>query len=353
MRNLYVHVPFCRSRCSYCDFAIQVGRVNEEDYLRGLSAELTAKRYTQSEPIDTVFFGGGTPSLLSADGVGSVIEMLGATAASEVTLEANPEDITLERCDEYATVGVNRISIGVQSLDDAVLGYFGRNHSAAQGMEAVLQARASAIASVSVDVIFGAPIEDMASWTRTLEGVLGCDVDHVSAYGLTVETATVLGVAGVIVPDTVAALRYERASEVLEGQAYRWYEISNWARAGFESRHNWNYWMHGDYLGVGPGAHSKADRERSWNVASYPRYMMRVSSGLDPTDGVERLSNDAIALEHWYLGLRTRVGVATDRRVPEWARGFIEVREGRWTLTSRGRMQTDAVVTRLGRDGVF
>ncbi len=344
--SVYVHVPFCRARCTYCDFAIQVGSRDDPRFSDLVVAELELRGYGAQNP-ETVFFGGGTPSLLDPLQVERILARVGVMERAEVSLEANPEDVDEARCALWVNAGVTRLSLGVQSFDEAILSYFGRHHSRVDALHAIATARASGFESVSIDVIYGAPGESEYSWRETIGKAIDAGVDHVSAYGLTVERATVLGARRTVVDDEVLARHYLIASELLEGAGFENYEISNWARPGHECRHNINYWRRGDYLGVGPSAHSKIDRMRSWNVSSWPRYQMRVEAGLIPQEGCEPETPESVDLEQLYLGLRTREGVPSRGEIPSWAKGLIVASENRWMLTREGRLQADAVVTRL------
>jgi len=344
--SVYVHVPFCRSRCSYCDFAIQVGTAGSGNFAGLILSEFDLRGY-EPDAVKTLFFGGGTPSLLNPSVIGQIVRRVGASELTEVSLEANPEDVTEEMCARLREEGVTRLSLGVQSFDETTLAYFGRHHGAKDALFAIKSARKGGFKSVSVDLIYGRPGENERSWRDTVLRALESGVDHVSAYGLTVERATALGKRMVVVDDTVAARHYMVASELLEGAGFVNYEISNWAKPGHECQHNWNYWRRGEYLGVGPSAHSKIGNMRSWNTPSLPRYEMRVAAGLVPQEGCERETPESVALERLYLGLRTREGVPACGPIPDWAAGLIVSAEGRWMLSRAGRIQADAIVARL------
>lgn len=287
----------------------------------------------------------GTPSYLDDGAVARLIRLARPVSGAEVTIEVNPEDLSVGRVARWREAGVGRISVGLQSLDDRVLAHLGRGHNAADALgriRAVVEAFADL--RVSVDLIFGDPLEDDASWRRTLAGVVDLGIGHVSTYALTVEPGTRF--RSLRVDDETQARRYEVADAVLGAAGYAWYEISNWARPGQESRHNQTYWGGGAYLGLGPSAHSFRDPVRSWNVASWPRWRERVRAGLVPTEGLEVLSSSARVLEARYLALRQRDGI-DEEAVPAWAAAFFEEgAPGRRRLTVRGRLLADEIVAR-------
>lgn len=343
-----MHVPFCRRRCAYCDFSVairepDVGFVDDvvREFANRVEDGLVDARFRAT----SVFLGGGTPSYLGDDAIATLIELASPLADAEVTIEVNPEDLSVGRVERWRRAGVGRISVGLQSLDDRVLAHLGRGHGAQEArrrIRAVVEACADL--RVSVDLIFGDPIEDDASWRRTIQGVVDLGVGHVSTYALTIEPRTRF--RSLRVDDEAQARRYEITDEVLGRAGFEWYEISNWARPGQESRHNQTYWSGGAYLGLGPSAHTYRDPVRSWNVASWPRWRDRVRAGLVPTEGLEVLTANARVLEARYLALRQRGGIDAEV-VPAWADEFFEEgASGRRRLTVRGRLVADEIVAR-------
>jgi oxygen-independent coproporphyrinogen-3 oxidase len=350
--GVYVHVPFCARRCDYCAFATWT----DLDHLASayVDACLSQLRRAYAEglgPAATVFFGGGTPSRLPAGELSRLLEAIGRTEGAEITVECNPEDVTVGLLRTYAAAGVNRISLGVQSLAPHVLAGLGRRHSPEAVPRAVAAIGEVGFASFSVDLIYGATCETDEDWAATLRGVLGLEPrpPHVSAYALHAEPGTPLWRdPGRHPDDDVQARRYEMADEIFDAAGLGWYEISNWARPGHECRHNQNYWRQGDYLGVGCAAHSHLGGRRYWNIRTPERYMAAVSSGGSATAGEERLEPDQRALEALELSIRTREGVHTAALPDEEALVDLVTREaGRAVLTVRGRLLANEVACRL------
>ncbi|MCC6241208.1 MAG: radical SAM family heme chaperone HemW [Gemmatimonadaceae bacterium] len=321
MRHVYVHVPFCTRRCAYCDFSIAVRRqVPVQSYIDGLMCELNARQVsrTLTAPLDTLYFGGGTPSRLGGEGVAALLDALrGAmtwSADAEVTLEANPEDITPASAAQWKAAGISRLSIGVQSFDDTVLRWMHRVHDAKAAVRAVHVARDAGLTAFSLDLIFAMPGTLARSWSRDLDETLALDPDHISLYGLTVEPYTPLGrwsSRGDV--DTASDERY--ADEFLMAHArltsagYEHYEVSNFAKPGKRAVHNSAYWSGRPYLGIGPSAHGFDGDERRWNVSAYAAWLATALAGRDPVGGAEQLTADNRAAERVYLGLRTTEGL--------------------------------------------
>ncbi len=319
-RHLYVHVPFCARRCSYCDFSIAVrGVIPEREYSAAVDAEL-ARRYPAGEAweLDTLYFGGGTPSKLGAAGVARLVDTLRGRVAlapgAEVTLEANPEDVSPEAAAAWRAAGVNRISLGAQSFDDRVLAWMHRTHDAAAIPRAVDAARHAGFDDLSLDLIFALPDEVERDWARDLSAALALSPTHLSVYGLTMEPATPLGRwfdRGQV--GEAPEERYEReflaAHDALGAHGFEHYEVSNFADPGREARHNAAYWQRVSYAGLGPSAHGFEDETRRWNESAYAAWMARVKAGDDPVAGTEVISAESRTLEEVYLGLRTARGL--------------------------------------------
>ncbi|MCB1247618.1 MAG: radical SAM family heme chaperone HemW [Acidimicrobiia bacterium] len=326
-RSAYVHIPFCARRCPYCDFAIvDESRVAGPDrssmvgaYVDAVVAEiaLAGDQGGGFGPLDAVDFGGGTPSRLAATDIGRVIDALrtayGFVPDVEISLEANPEDWIEPVATGFADVGVTRVSLGVQSFDDDVLVALGRMHSADDAARAVEACRRVDIASVSVDLIIGHPVESSDSWTQTIEKALALEPDHVSTYTLTVEVGTRLAhdiAAGAPGPDDdVQADRYDEFASAASAVGIVRYEVSNHARRGHVCRYNLATWSNADYLGFGLGAHDHVGGVRSRNLRTIDRYMEAVGAGRRPRAGSERLSESDEARDALMLGLRRVAGV--------------------------------------------
>ena len=350
--GVYVHVPFCARRCDYCAFATWTGIDHiAPGYVDACLAQLRAAYAQGLGPAATVFFGGGTPSRLDAGELVRLLEGVARLDGAEVTVECNPEDVTVALLARYAAAGVNRISLGVQSLSAHVLASLGRSHSPSAVAKAVAAIGEVGFSSFSVDLIYGARDEDDADWAASVAGVLALDPPppHVSAYALQAEAGTPLWRDPARHPDDDAqARRYEIADELLEEAGLSWYEISNWSRPGHECRHNQNYWRQGEYLGVGCAAHSHLAGRRFWNIRTPARYMAAVAAGSSPVAGEESLGPEARLMEALELQVRTREGVASEALGDDEAlEGLVTRDQGRAVLTRRGRLLANEVACRL------
>jgi putative oxygen-independent coproporphyrinogen III oxidase len=323
-----VHIPFCRHRCHYCDFNTYEGQNDLHDrYVDALIRDID--RAPGPHPIATsVFFGGGTPTLLHPRSLARILQAVrqrvGIEPDAEITVEANPETVDQATFEGLLEAGFNRVSIGIQSLAPDVLRGLGREHSADRAIEALRAARRAGVADVNADLIYGSPWERPDDWRRSLEGVIKEDPDHISAYALSVEEGTPLatlvrtGRAPDVDPD-VQADRYEVADALLEAAGYQRYEISNWSRPGRASRHNVLYWSGGDYLGFGAGAHGHLAGRRFWSVRLPREFITAVEDGRSTQEGEETLRGEERAGEALMLGLRLTSGVdlaAFSRRFP-------------------------------------
>jgi putative oxygen-independent coproporphyrinogen III oxidase len=380
--GVYVHVPFCQTRCGYCDFntytADELGPgASRSAWADTILRELRLAADVLSDgavlgrntpPVSTVFFGGGTPTLLPAEHLGLVVreigERFGLASDAEITTEANPETVTPAYLAHLREAGFTRISLGMQSAVPRVLAVLDRQHRPGRPEQAVAEARAAGFEHVNLDLIYGAPGETDDDWRTSVEAAIAAGPDHVSAYALVVEEGTALArqvAAGVVPPpdDDVLADRYTMADELLAAAGFRWYEISNWARteAG-RCRHNELYWSDANWWGLGPGAHSHVAGVRWWNVKHPARYAALLESGHSPAAGRETLDDEARFTERVMLAVRLREGLPLDELaapargvVPQLASwGLVEAAaagSGRLVLTQRGRLMADAVVKEL------
>ncbi len=366
-RHLYLHVPFCARRCSYCDFAIAVRReVPWQGFAQAVAQECEIRAVGDtSAPLRTVYLGGGTPSRLGPHGVGAVLDALRRHVAmeddAEVTLEANPEDISEEAVRAWRDAGVNRLSIGVQSFDDLVLSWMHRVHDASAARRAVEVARKAGMDAFSLDLIFATPDRLGRKWEHDLEQIVALAPDHVSLYGLTIEPHTPLGRWHERGQEREAdEERYERefllAHDTLGSAGFEHYEVSNFARPGKRARHNSAYWRGVPYLGLGPSAHGFDGDTRRWNIEAFAAWERTVGTRTDPVGGQEALTEENRIAEAVYLGLRTSDGLLLEEgersRVLPWQdAGWIGLQETpdgpRAVCTARGWLRLDALAADL------
>lgn len=345
----YVHVPFCSKRCDYCAFATWTDRHHlMADYLAAVTTEIERAVSAGAPPADTVFVGGGTPTLVPAEALAEVLTTIPRRPGAEVTVECNPDDVTETLLRTYLDAGVNRVSIGVQSMVPHVLAALGRTHDPDNVLAAVAAVRAVGLPTFGLDVIYGAAGETLDDWATTLHGITQLDPPHVSAYGLTVEPGTPLADDPARHPDDdVQADEYELADDHLGGAGLHNYEVSNWARPGHECRHNLLYWGQHDYLGVGCAAHSHRAGRRWWNLRTPERYIAAVRAG-EPTEAAgETLDPETRRLEGLQLALRTTDGVPLAALDGEALDGLVEQFDDRWVLTRSGRLLANEVAVRL------
>jgi oxygen-independent coproporphyrinogen-3 oxidase len=379
---VYVHVPFCAARCGYCDFNTYTAAELAEDpsigaasgaspdgWLDAVRRELELAAATVGErPVDTVFVGGGTPSLLGAPRLAAVLDAVGATFGlapdAEVTTEANPESTSPQFFAGLAAAGFTRVSLGMQSAAPHVLAVLDRRHTPGRAVAAAAEARAAGLAHVNLDLIYATPGETDDDLRASLDAALGAGVDHVSAYALIVEDGTALARkvsrGELAAPDDdVAAGRYEIIDDVLGAAGFAWYEVSNWATTPDAAcRHNLGYWLDGDWWGLGPGAHSHLEGVRWWNVKHPARYAARLAAGESPQAGREVLTGAERHTERVMLRLRLASGLPLDlldaagraaaaRAAADGLLAPDALAAGRAVLTRRGRLLADGVVREL------
>jgi oxygen-independent coproporphyrinogen III oxidase len=365
--GLYVHIPFCSSLCPYCDFAVVVGRdADHERYAEAILREAEAKAAEDSwNPFQTVFIGGGTPTQIPADVLARLIaglrDIFGFAPDVELTMEANPESVEASGMEALAAAGVNRLSLGAQSFDPAVLEKLGRQHGPDAIGRAVEVVRAAGIGSVNLDLIYGTAGEDDESWQRTLDQALALEPEHLSCYGLGIEERTAFGKrteAGeeLTIGEDAMADRFEATLATIEAAGLRQYEVSNFARPGHESRHNLGIWCSGDYLGLGIGAHSLRAAHRWWNTRNLSAYL---DAPTEAREGEEMLDADRRAEEWLTTRIRLRAGFPralaetviadfADRAVPLFEAGLLEEAPGDYVRTTvKGMLLENEVNGRL------
>lgn len=368
-RHLYLHVPFCVRRCSYCDFAVSVvPRPHAPDWVEAVALELerlaAAGGWATPLRLDTVYCGGGTPSLLGPEAMDRLRSRLAGTAEwddrAEWTCEANPESFTADVARGWAAAGVNRISLGAQSFQEPVLRWMGRLHGVEGPAAALGAARAAGIDNVSLDLIFALPARLERDWGADLRRALALEPEHVSLYGLTAEPATPLGRwvregREALADEDSYAAEYLEAIETLEPAGLGAYEVSNFARPGRESRHNQAYWDGRAYLGLGPGAHSYVAPRRWWNVRDWHEYAARIAAGTETEAGSEAVEGETQGLERVWLALRRREGLALEglsgaqqERAALWQQhGWARVDGAGIRLTAEGWLRLDRLAVEL------
>src|SRR2546430_10504191 len=346
--HLYIHVPFCQRRCSYCDFSIAVRkRIPTREYVEAI---LTEAGGIPAFPVETIYLGGGTPSLLPPDAIHRLLHELTqrlriphSAFRIEVTLEANPEDVTPDAARAWHGAGINRVSLGAQSFDDRVLKWMHRSHDAARIGAAVHALRGAGLENISLDLIFALPYELERDWERDLDMALALRPTHLSLYGLTVEPRTPLdrwiSRGATHAPDEERyAEEYLLAHRRLTAKGFSFYEVSNAARDGFRSQHNSAYWSGKPYVGLGPAAHSFDGTTRRWNLRAWEAYRRTIAEGLSPVESEEKLSAEQRETERVYLGLRTAEGISAQHlpRLSAHSRAF---EAAGWLYAHAGRLR--------------
>jgi len=370
--GLYIHVPFCTKRCFYCSFNTAPLEHDDEmrRYVGALRRELgllATTSWASSVSLETVFFGGGTPSLLGPDDMAGILDEIRArlalSPAAEITVECNPESVSRDKLAAYRQAGVNRISLGVQSLDDSILPVLGRLHDAGGARRAFEAVREAGFDNASVDLMYGLPHQAADTWTRSVSGVLAWEPEHLSAYGLTLDAGSLWAVTGVegLPGEGAVVEQYWALARAAQARGFEHYEISNYARPGFRSRHNQIYWHAAEYLACGPGACGFVGDVRYGNVKPVTRYCATLESGALPIDTAERLTERQRVGERLILGLRLVDGVprawlderaAGDtglaRRLAAWREaGVLAEHDDRVALTESGFLVSDSVFVDL------
>jgi putative oxygen-independent coproporphyrinogen III oxidase len=357
--GVYVHIPFCARRCDYCDFATWTDREHLVDAYVDACVTDVRRRFENGalSAATSVFFGGGTPSLLPTDRLVRILTAIPIASGAEVTVECNPDSVDPSKLHAYRNAGVNRLSFGVQSMVPHVLTALGRTHDPRNVTRAVEWARVAGFENLNLDLIYGAAGEALDDWAQTLDAALSLHPEHLSAYALSVEPGTPLAarVTAGRTPgpdDDDQAVKYDLADDRLTAAGLQWYEISNWALPGRQCRHNGLYWEQGEYVAVGCAAHGHIRGRRWWNVRTPERYIGRIRTGRDPAAGSECLGSEERAEEALTLGLRTRRGTPTapgaaDMVADLVALGVLADEGTRVVLTREGRRLATDVTARL------
>lgn len=367
MAGLYFHIPFCKRVCAYCDFYKSVDLRRMDPLLESMHRELDARReYLGGEPVRTRYFGGGTPSLCAPEAVAGLLDhaatLFDCTAAEETTLEANPDDLTPAYLAVLRRAGVNRLSVGIQSFDDACLKLMNRRHNAAQAVEAVRSAQHEGYENITVDLIFGVPGFGNDTLRRSLDSALALGVQHISAYHLTVEPDTAFGRRAArgefrVVEEEVSEEEFLTVHQTLTAAGFEHYEVSNYALPGFRARHNASYWHGTKYLGIGPAAHSFDGEERHWNACSVEKYIAGAPAGKEVLTQRDRFN------EYVMTALRTAEGIdleeaaarfgakrlarMQEEAAPFLRSGTLRIDRGRMALPPEKFLISDAVIGAL------
>lgn len=348
MAGLYIHIPFCKKRCLYCDFFSTTQLERRDEYVATLVKEISARRDEAGEPIRTVYIGGGTPSTLSLESLSAITRTIDLTQVTEYTVEVNPGDVTTEYLQSLRALGVNRLSMGVQSLDDRLLLLIGRRHNAQQAVEAVRMAKETGFDNISIDLIYALPTQTMDQWKTDIEKALELGVQHLSSYGLMYEEGTVM--FNELMNERIKAIdeetenaMYDFLCERLKEAGFVHYEVSNFARPCFEAKHNSSYWDVTPYVGAGAGAHSYIRNVRSWNPDNMNVYIEGINNGTLVRES-ETLNEKDLYNERIMLGLRTSRGIAGP--FPVQSRSILESKlqkgllrkteDGRYVATQEG-----------------
>ena len=331
MSGIYIHIPFCKQACHYCDFHFSTSMKKKSELVDALCKELVLRKEELNDEVETIYFGGGTPSLLSSEEMQQIFETIYAnykiSENPEITLEANPDDISNSQIHKFTNSRINRLSIGIQSFFEADLKLMNRAHNASEALDCIKEAK-KYFKNISIDLIYGIPGMSNERWKQNLDTALRLDVQHLSCYALTVEPKTALKKfieKGIVPPvdEEVAKQHYEILLKETENAGLENYEFSNFGKPGFHSRNNTAYWEGKAYLGIGPSAHSYNGKSRSWNVANNTKYIKNIEEGKLPSE-TEILSNEDKYNEYIMTGLRTKKGVSLEKVELEFGKSYSE-----------------------------
>lgn len=318
MAGIYVHIPFCRKACHYCNFHFSTSTRLQKDFVEALLKEIELQKSYLNEPVSTIYFGGGTPSILSSGDIYSIVNKLyqlyNVENDTEITLEANPDDITAEKLKEWKNIGINRLSIGIQSFFEEDLKWMNRAHNADQATDCIHLAHQEDFHNLTIDLIYGTPTLSDENWQRNVEQAVSLNIPHLSCYALTVEPKTALHklIEKKKLPNVDSdkqAKHFELLMQWMQEYGYEHYEISNFAKAGFRSKHNSSYWQGKAYLGLGPSAHSFDGKSRQWNIANNALYITQIHGGILPFEKEELTEKDQLN-EYIMTSLRTVEGLS-------------------------------------------
>jgi len=370
MAGLYIHIPFCKQACHYCDFHFSTNQDQRTRLCQAIAKEINLQHsYLDNEPIHTLYFGGGTPSLLSGEELNIIFESVHSHFVvdddAEVTMEVNPDDLTTDKLKELKNFGVNRLSVGIQSFNNPTLTFFNRAHSGEQAIESIHRARTAGFDNISIDLIYSVPGQAEDIWKKDIEQAVALQPEHISSYSLTIEEKTAFGKwqkTGRIKPldENKAVADFEVLMDMLNSSGYEHYEISNFSKPGFHSKHNSNYWRQRKYLGLGPSAHSYNGKTRQFNVANNSHYINAIIKGEVPFE-IEQLSRENKINEYIITTLRTKWGCDISYLEKNFGYSIFEtpilqkllvqelivLNKTIMTLTKKGKMLADQVAIEL------
>jgi oxygen-independent coproporphyrinogen-3 oxidase len=371
MPGIYIHIPYCVQACHYCDFHFSTNQRNKVSMIEMILRELELQKdYLEDKKISTLYFGGGTPSLLEQRDLEKIMEKIQTLflleKSAEITLEANPDDLSEAKLSALKNVGINRLSIGIQSFDDGQLTYMNRAHNSGQALNSIKMAQNTGFDNISIDLIYGIPSSGHSIWKNDLEKALALNIQHISSYCLTIEPSTVFGrkkEKGILAPEDEEynALQFEILMETLDSNGFEQYEVSNFCKPDFFSRHNSNYWKNEYYLGIGPGAHSYNGESRQYNIKNNTKYISSLSLDTIPFT-FEQLDSKTKANEYIMTRLRTKWGIDTNVLEKEYGiafdkyknivdkyykMGFIEREKTTIKLTKKGLLFADKITEDL------
>ena len=371
MAGIYVHVPFCKVKCHYCDFHFSTNLSNQEALVEAILEEISLRAlHLENQTIETIYFGGGTPSLLTTGQLQSILKAtyknFSVKSSAEITLEANPDDLSSEKLLELKEIGVNRLSIGIQSFEQRHLEYMNRAHNSEEALNCIKLAQENGFNNITIDLIYGLPNQSLDDWKKELDKFLNLNIPHLSAYCLTIEPNTYFGHLqknkNIPLPeDELSNAQFKYLIEVMTKNNYDHYEISNFAKEGFISQHNSAYWRNKPYLGIGPSAHSYFNESRSWNIANNPRYIKAIRNKEEFTT-TELLSLTDQFNEYILTRLRTKWGVEVNDLIniskdlwekskpifdKEFDAGHLNFQDGNYTLTTSGKFLSDNISANL------
>lgn len=372
MAGIYIHIPFCKQACFYCDFHFTTNSSYHKEMVAALAQELILqKQLLAQETITTIYFGGGTPSLLSTSAINHLLDIINKNYALadelEITLEANPDDLTPEKLQELANSPINRLSIGVQSFDDTVLKSMNRSHNSKQALSAIQNAQELGFDNITIDLIYGIPKTTNQQWLQNLQQAFALQVPHISAYALTVEKKTALDSfinTGKYPPldEELALAQFEILVKETEKQDFIQYEISNFGKTNYFSKHNTAYWQGKKYLGIGPSAHSFYDNTRTWNISNNIKYIKAIAKGIVPNE-IEKLTTTDLYNEYIMTQFRTIWGVDSSFIQKEFGKKYFDYFiqgiqkqldnqtvlqvESTYTLSLKGKFRADGIISDL------